>query len=269
MVMIDLMTSTSSPRCLVTGAASGLGRALVGRLSDSGWRVAEFDIREAEGGRIRQVDVADAGQVQKAVDDVVTELGGLDAAVNCAGVFHNNLSPVHTIDDAAWALPLQVNLTGSFNLARAVLPQLMISRGVLVLVASTAADHPQPGGAAYAASKAGVRALARSVALEYGPRGVRACSVSPGYMRTAMTAKALSRDDIRTTIENSVPLGRTSDPAEVAAVIAFLVGSDAAYLTGSDITVDGGGGLMAYSSPDDIAGMWSRVQRRQQTAATS
>ena len=256
------MTTTSVRTALVTGAASGLGQALVTRLKDDGWRVAGFDVQSPSEHVSHSVDVTDPAALTRAVDEVVAGFGGIDAVASCAGVFRNALTPVHALDDAAWATPLNVNLTGSFNVARATLTHLISRNGVIVFVASTAADHPQPGGVAYAASKAGVRALARSVSLEYARRGVRACSVSPGYMRTGMTEKVLSRDDIRAAIEKSIPAGRVADPAEVAGVIAFLFGADASFLTGQDITVDGGGALTAYTGTDDVARMWSRFEQR-------
>lgn len=257
-----LVTPPAPRVALVTGTASGLGKAAVERLQADGWRVAGLDLTGATGDWVGDVDVTSVEQVTGAVETVVRELGGLDALVHCAGVFRNDLLPVHVIDDATWEGTLRVNLTGSFNVARAALPHLVARQGVVVLVASTAADHVQPGGAAYAASKAGVRSLARSIALEYGSLGVRAISVSPGYMRTGMTEKLLSRPDILAAVEESLPLGRVSDPSEVANAIAFVVGDQSGFLTGEDITVDGGGGLMAYVGAGDVARMWERQARR-------
>lgn len=261
------MSSTRVPVALVTGSGSGLGRALVTVLTENGWRVAGLDRAGATGDLTFDVDVTDRQAVAAAVSRTAEELGGIEALVTCAGVFPNASSPVHAIDDSAWDLTIGVNLTGSFVTSRAVLPHLIESKGTAVLVSSTAADHSQPGGAAYAASKAGVRALARSIALEYATHGVRACSVSPGYMETGMTAAMLSRDDILAEVTAGIPLGRVSDAGEVARTIAFLVGPDAQFLTGENITVDGGGGLMAYAGRNDVARMWSRLERQQQRAA--
>lgn len=261
------MPILSHSHAVVSGAASGLGRAVVERLRFAGWKVAGLDLADAVGDITVDVDVTDAEQLAKAVDTVAVEFGGIDGLVHCAGVFPNGLQPVHLVDDAMWDRTIGVNLTGSFNIARATLPHLMQSKGALVLISSTAADHSQPGGSAYAASKAGVRALARSIALEYAIHGVRACSVSPGYMRTGMTEKVLSRPDILANIESSVPLGRVSDPREVANLIAFFLSDEAGFLTGEDITVDGGGGLMAYVGNTEVAAMWSKQERRAAKAA--
>lgn len=242
---------------IVTGSASGLGRALVDVLRGQGWRVAGLDLAETDADLSMHVDVTDPGAVTTAVERTVAELGGIDATVSCAGIYGQTLTPVHLMDDSAWVVPLAVNLTGSFHLSRATLPHLTKSSGTLVLVASTAAEHPQPGGAAYAASKAGVRSLARSIALEYARSGVRACSVSPGYLRTAMTERVLRHEQLRSAIEAATPIGRIGDPAEAADVIAFLVSDGARFLTGQDVVVDGGRSLTAYAGPSDVDEMWS------------
>jgi NAD(P)-dependent dehydrogenase (short-subunit alcohol dehydrogenase family) len=258
----DDMPTARARSAIVTGAGSGLGRATVGVLQREGWRVAGFDLTPSAGDLSFTVDVRDAAAVSSAVESAVREFGALDGVVSCAGVFQNTLTPLHALPLETWASTLEVNLSGSFYLARAVLPHLINSRGAIAFTASTATEHPQPGGAAYSASKAGVRGFALSVALEYAAYGVRACSVSPGYMRTGMTEQVLARDHIREVIEQSVPLHRVSDPAEVAEMIAFFLSARAGFLTGQDITVDGGGTLMAYNQPGDVERMWSRYARR-------
>jgi NAD(P)-dependent dehydrogenase (short-subunit alcohol dehydrogenase family) len=250
--------STPPLRALVTGSASGLGRATAEVLREHGWTVVGLDLRPD--GDDRQVDVADLASVTAAVEAAVEELGGLDGVAHCAGAFRNDMAPTHLMDPLVWDQTLQVNLSGSYHVARATLPHLMRTRGALTLVASIGADNPQPGGAAYAASKAGVSALAGTIAVEYGPRGVRCNAVLPGYMVTGMTAALLERDDLRAALEREVPLNRVADAREVAQAIAHTLSPEASYLSGARIVVDGAATLTAMTSASDVGRMWRRHQ---------
>lgn len=250
---------------IVTGSASGLGRALCRLLAEAGWRVGGIDREPCEELPHSAVaDVADAGAVEQAVARLAGELGGLTAMASCAGVFRNTLSPTHALPAEDWATTLAVNATGSFNVARACIPHLLRGGGGSIVLTASAADrHPQPGGAAYSASKAAVAALARVIALEYAAHGIRCNAVAPGYMRTAMTARVLARDDLRERIEATIPAGRVAEPEEVAEVIRFLMAPRSAYLTGEEITVDGGSALTGLVDSADVARMWARRERRE------
>lgn len=246
---------------LVTGAASGLGRAVAAYMAGRGWTVAGLDrsSETAEGVALTvTADVRDPRAVEDAVARVTGELGGLDAVASCAGIFRNDLTPLHRLTDDAWAAHLDVNVTGAFHVARATLPHLMAAHGAIAFVASVASRHPQPGGAAYAVSKAGVASLARAIALEYGPRGVRANAVSPGYMDTPMAAPLMSRPHLREAIEHELPLRRAGQPEEIAPVIEFLLSDAGRYVTGEEVTADGAGVLTGYTSGDDVDRMWRR-----------
>lgn len=201
-------------------------------------------------------DVSDAAAVESAVAEAVGLVGPLDAVAHCAGIFRNSLSPLHLTSDADWAETVGVNLTGAFHVSRATLPHLVETHGSLVLVSSVGAFNPQPGGAAYSASKAAVAALAGSIALEYGVHGVRCNAVMPGYMSTAMAAPLLERPHLREALEREIPLGRISDPAEVAALIGFLLDPASSYVTGQSITADGGATLTSMTSRRDLDRMW-------------
>lgn len=247
-------------RIVVTGAASGLGRALVARLRASGHLVAGIDRTPGFDADVSQVaDVSDADAVNAAVSAAANELGGLQGLAVCAGIFDNTLTPVHAMGDEHWSRTLAVNLSGAFNTARAVLPYLLEGGGSIVFVASVAAHSPQPGGAAYSASKAGVTALARSVALEYAPHAIRSNSVLPGFMATGMTSFLQERPQLRESIAQTVPLGRIAEPDEVAAVAAFLLSDEAGYLTGQEITVDGGSSVTTFARTTEVQRLWDRI----------
>jgi NAD(P)-dependent dehydrogenase (short-subunit alcohol dehydrogenase family) len=247
-------------RAVVTGAASGLGRACVELLRARSFAVAALDVRsaEVEADHVGVCDVADVDAVADAVGEAIGTLGGLDAAVHCAGVFPDQLVPLHALAPSTWERTIAVNLTGAFAVARAVLPALRDTRGSLVLTASVAGEHPQAGAAVYAASKAGVAALARATAIEYAHLGVRVNSVSPGWMDTAMAAPVLERDSLRERVERAIPAGRVAAPDEVAAVIGWLLSQNSAYVTGQDIVVDGGLAVSAYVGEGDVAATWRR-----------
>ena len=236
-------------RAIVTGAASGLGRACVEALRARSYAVAALDVEpvEVEAELVFRCDVSDLAAVATTVAQAASALGGVDAAAHCAGIHQDLVAPLHEVKPETWERTIAVNLTGSFAFARAVLPELVKTRGALVLVASIAVTQPRPGAAAYAASKAGVATLARAVALEYADQGVRVNSVSPGWIDTAMAAPMLERSSLRGRIEQSIPVGRVAAPEEVAAAIAWLLSSESAYVTGADLVIDGGLAVSAFA----------------------
>ena len=225
----------------------------------SGWQVGGIDVQPCPDLEYAVItDVSDPRAVEQAVATLVGALGGLDSVAHCAGVFRNLLIPVHMTSDDDWNRPLQVNLNGSFHIARACLPYLRNGGGSIVLTSSVAAHAPQPGGAAYSASKAGVLALARAIALEYARDKIRCNAVLPGYMRSAMTEKLLAREDLRADLESGIPLNRIAEPGEVAELIAFLMSDVSGYLTGEAVTIDGGAKLTAFVGRTDVDRMWRR-----------
>ena len=162
------------PAAVVTGAASGLGRAVVGWLRAAGWRTAGIDLSPAAGADFDAVaDITDGDALAGAVAAAVEHLGGLDGAAACAGVNATSFALGHRLPRADWDRLLSVNLTGAFLTAQAVLPHLVSRRGALVIVSSVSAHHPLPGAGHYSAAKAGVVALTRSLALEYAARNAR------------------------------------------------------------------------------------------------
>jgi NAD(P)-dependent dehydrogenase (short-subunit alcohol dehydrogenase family) len=229
-------------------------------LDRRGFRVAGLDLDEIATGCefTARVDISDEAAVSEAVTRVSRSFDGrLDAVVNAAGAVFDATTPVGDIDAAMLRRTVEVNLLGAVFVTKASLGLLVAARGSLVLVASCVARAPQVGASAYAMAKAGVVSLARSVALEYGAFGVRANSVSPGYMDTPMAAPVLGVPHRRARIESSIPTGRVVDPHEVAETIGWLVDAGTPALTGEDILVDAALGLTAYSSADDARRLWA------------
>jgi NAD(P)-dependent dehydrogenase (short-subunit alcohol dehydrogenase family) len=239
-------------KALVTGAAGGIGRAVVAHLAGTGAAVAACDLpgalasaAPAEATAQAGFDVRDPVAVQRGVAEAREALGGLDAVVANAGV----VDTIHRADrfpDEAWQGDLDANLSGAFRVAQAAWPALKQAAQdggapALVFVSSVAAEQGLPGQVAYAAAKAGIVGMARTLAAEWGPRGVRVNVVMPGVITTPKV-RALP-EAMRSGLAGSVPLRRLGAPEEVAAVIAFLLGPSAAYVHGQTIRVDGGAGL--------------------------
>jgi NAD(P)-dependent dehydrogenase (short-subunit alcohol dehydrogenase family) len=234
---------------VVTGGASGIGAATARRFAAEGARVAVLD-RDADGaeqvasevdGTAHPVDVRDGDAVDAAIAQVMAGLGRIDVLVNNAGI--GDLRPLHTVDDKLWHRLIDVNLTGTFNATRAVVPHMLAGGGgTIVNNASLSGLMPTRNEAAYSAAKAGVIALTKSGALEYGPT-VRVNCVAPGHIRTPLTAVWEQMPDAFAPIADAIPLGRIGEADEVAEVILFLASRRSSYVTGQTIVIDGGGML--------------------------
>jgi NAD(P)-dependent dehydrogenase (short-subunit alcohol dehydrogenase family) len=235
---------------LVTGAASGIGRATVARLAASGAAVALVD-RDAEriasavpaGARAITIvaDVASETDVRDAVARSVEELGGLGGLVTAAGIFDPaERRPVAEVELGTFVRTLAVNLTGTFLAVKYALPHLAASGGSIVTIASTAALRAHGFGAGYTASKGGVVALTRLVAAQYAGQRVRANCVCPGLTETGMTEQVLRDPEYRARVSRAIPLGRVARADDIAAVVCHLLGDDATYVTGQVIAADGG-----------------------------
>lgn len=247
------MTS-DRPVALVTGAAGGIGRAVVSRLEGDGWTVAGSDHPSAPGvgsgpdGWLA-CDVTDEQSVADLVAETVRRHGHLDAVVTCAGVI--DVSPIETMTRAQWDRIIDVNLTGTFLVVREALPLLRESaRGRVVCIASDAGKTGEPGIAHYCASKFGVVGFVQSLALELAQTSVTANSVCPVICDTAMMESLASdyRDssgsgDVaswRAQFVAEIPMGRACRPEEVAHAVAFLADERSAFVTGQALNVSGG-----------------------------
>jgi 3-oxoacyl-[acyl-carrier protein] reductase len=262
--MSEETTMTSQPyrlggrRALVTGAASGIGRATAIRLAAEGAAVGVADVRHDAAAAVAAeitgaggvataltVDVADEQAVREAVAKVVDVFGGLDTVAVCAGILFHQAFEDLTAED--WQLVLSVNLGGAFFVLKHAMPHLCAAEGAsIVTIGSVASLVAGGASAAYDASKGGLLQLTRAVAAEYADRGVRANCVCPGAVATNLraTSEQLTRGRAATSGGGvrrvQVPISRSADPAEIAAVVAFLCSEDASFMTGAAVPVDGG-----------------------------
>ncbi|MEX2194744.1 MAG: SDR family NAD(P)-dependent oxidoreductase [Thermoleophilaceae bacterium] len=237
-------TSPTGLRVIVTGAAGGIGRALVETLAACDCRVGAADVAEPPpDGAVATAafDVSDAGAAADGVASLVEQLGGCDAIVANAGVV-DTIHRAERFPEKAWRRDLETNLSGAFHVTKAAFGALADSGdGRVVLVSSVAAEIGLPGQAAYGASKAGIVGLARTLAAEWASRGVRCNVVMPGMIATP---KVLAMpEDLRDALTDAIPLGRLGATEELAGAVCFLLSPAAAYVTGTVLRVDGGFGL--------------------------
>jgi 3-oxoacyl-[acyl-carrier protein] reductase len=245
------MAHLKGKNAIVTGAARGIGRAIAADLAAHSANVSICDIMEDEAAATAaelaseygvsvkgyKVDVSDSRQVDDFVSVVNQEFGSIDVLVNNAGITRDNL--LIRMKDDDFDQVQRVNLYGTFYFCRTV-GRLMAKQrsGSIINVASIIGLIGNPGQVNYAASKAAVIALTKSVAKELASRGVRCNAVAPGFVETAMTAEL--GDAVREQYMKLIPLGRFAEPEDIAKTVSFLAGEDSAYVTGQVLTVDGG-----------------------------
>ena len=243
---------------LITGAASGIGRATAQRFVAEGARIAAADmngdgLREEFAGQDGAITVTVAGDVSDPADSTrmaaaaVEAFGAIDILVNCAGIARYTNFLELPLDE--WQLVQDVNSTGTFLMAQAVARHMVAqcpadhSRAIVNIasveahVVLASSGHPQVH---YNASKGAVHMITRALAIELAPHGIRVNSICPGLTETPLAAYALATAERRASIERQVPLGRVAQPGEIAAAALFLASEDASYITGEALVVDGG-----------------------------
>jgi meso-butanediol dehydrogenase/(S,S)-butanediol dehydrogenase/diacetyl reductase len=236
---------------IITGAASGIGRATALRFASEGASVACVDVN-AKGLRqtLKQIDadkgkgkaftcnVLDTDSIAKTIKGVVKEFGHIDVLCNIAGLGHFSLDEDETIE--GWNRVIGVNLTGTYWMSKVALPHLISSKGAIVNTASTAGTHAQPWSSAYSASKGGVISLTQTMAISNGLKGVRVNCVAPGGVETPIAEQFTPPDGVDLGIMARImPFERFGHPDELAAAYAFLASSDASYINGITLRVDG------------------------------
>lgn len=240
-------------RILLTGSSRGIGRAIADRLAEPNARLAlcasapsrEFDETLAACRKLcPQVealtgDLNDPTTPAALVDGAVAALGGLDAVISNAGIAKPG--QLAEIDEASWNTIFSVNVRAPWLLARAAHRHLVESKGAFVAVASMSGVEPYPGVGAYSPSKAALIMLVRQLALEWADQGIRVNAVSPGLFLSAMTAPIYADPEKKAAREDLVPMKRIGDPArDIAGLVEFLISSEATYITGQNMLVDGG-----------------------------
>ena len=236
---------------LITGAARGIGKAIALKFAEEGANIAFTDLVIDENGKATEEEIAakgvkakgyasnaaDFAQTEQVVNQVKEEFGSIDILVNNAGITKDGL--MLRMSEQQWDAVIAVNLKSAFNFVHACVPIMMRQRGGSIInMASVVGVHGNAGQANYAASKAGLIALAKSVAQEMGPKGIRANAIAPGFIDTAMTQQ-LSQE-VRDEWCKKIPLRRGGTVDDIANVATFLASDMSGYVSGQVIQVDGG-----------------------------
>jgi len=236
------MSRFSGKVALITGASSGMGKAVALRLAEEGAQVFAAQRRLLDGVSNIPVDLMDETACARVVPQVFEQAGRLDILINNAGLMRDGAVEESSVDD--WHASLHLNLTVPFLLTKAAMPYLRAAKGAIVNTGSIEGLGSNPRHPAYCAAKAGLHGFTRAVAVDHGPDGVRCNAVAPGWIDTPLNVDFINSlpdpDTFKERIGGIHPVGRTGTPEEVAALICWLASDEAAFVTGQVWTIDGG-----------------------------
>jgi 3-oxoacyl-[acyl-carrier protein] reductase len=236
---------------IVTGAGRGIGEAIAKRLADEGAKIACVSRSEANSNKVAEalnalypgmakgyaVDVADKAAVNAVSERIYADFGKVDILVNNAGLTRDGLAMRMSEED--WDVVIDTNLKGAFNFIQAVMRAMVKQRsGRIINIASVAGLMGNAGQANYAASKAGLIGLTKTIARELASRGITSNAVAPGFIKTDMTE--VLPEAIKTSVISQIPMGRFGECDDISAAVAFLASGEAKFITGQTLTVDGG-----------------------------
>ena len=245
---------------VITGGGTGIGAAIAERIASEGGKVALVgrrrepleEVASRIGGAVFQADAADTPSMKAVVAEIVAQLGGIDILVANAG--GHGIGPTLEMSDESWALATRVNLNTAFVSARECLPQLIARGGNIVVLSSIAGLFAGPDAAGYVTMKHACIGLAKSLARDYGRKGVRTNTVCPGWVTTPMADEEMdyvmkkhglaSIEEAYALVTKDVPLGKPAAPEDVANAVCFLASSEARMINGAILTVDGGAGTV-------------------------
>jgi 2-hydroxycyclohexanecarboxyl-CoA dehydrogenase len=234
---------------LVTGAGRGMGRSIAERLAGEGARVAVTDVDEKsaletaaglEGAAGFRLDITDAGEVTRRMDEIVAALGPVDALVNNAG--WDRAAPFLETDEDFWDRVIDINLRGPIRMTKAVLPQMVErQRGRIVNISSDAGRVGSTGESVYSACKAGIIGFGKTVAREVARHGITVNAICPGPTDTALLAEfAQGNEKLIEALKKGIPMRRLGQPDDVAGAVTFMLSDDAGFITGQTLSVSGG-----------------------------
>ena len=240
------MKDLKNKNIIVTGASGGIGNSIIKRLNEcganilaSGTRIEKLEELKSKFNNIKilKFDISQSEKIEEFIENSTKELGGLDCIVNNAGITQDNLAIRMGIEE--WKKVIEVNLTSTFLMSKfAIKKMLKIKKGKIVNITSVVGHTGNLGQANYSASKAGIVAMSKSLAIEYAKKNININCISPGFIKTAMTDKI--DDKFKEMIVSKIPSARLGEPEDVANAVLFLASSQSDYINGETLHVNGG-----------------------------